>query len=91
MMVYEVQNLLILNPSVFGQRNETVLTLGRNMNQQPLKPSVHDINENQHRRDYDTFIFDVLNLTQGERDGVYQAVVEFVETRLSKAKSLQGQ
>ena len=68
MMVYEVQYQLILNPSVFGQRNETVLTLGRNMNQQPLKPLVHDINENPHRRDLDTFIFDVLNLTRGELD-----------------------
>ena len=43
------------------------------------------------RRALDTLIFDALNLTQGERDGVYEAVVNLVEARLSKAKSLQGQ
>ena len=39
----------------------------------------------------DALIFDALNLTQGERDGVYEAVVKLVEARLNKAKSLQGQ
>ena len=38
----------------------------------------------------DTQIFDILNLTQGERDGVYEAVVGLVEARLQKAKSLKG-
>ena len=90
MMVYEVQDLPIINPSAFGHRNEKALSIGRKMNQQLLKPLVHDINENPHRRDLDTFIFDILNLTQGERDGVYEAVVNLVEARLSKAKSLQG-
>ena len=90
MMVYEVQNLLILNPSVCVRHNEAVLTLGRRMIQQPLKPLVRDINENPHRHDLDTFIFDILSLTQGERDDLYQAAIEFVETRLNKAISLQG-
>ena len=43
------------------------------------------------RRALDTIIFDALDLTQGERDGVYEAVVNLVEARLSKAKSLTGQ
>ena len=90
MMVYEVQNLLILNPSVCVRHNEAVLTLGHRMIQQPLKPFVLDINENPHRHDLDTFIFDILGLTQGERDDLYQAVIEFVETRLNKAASLQA-
>ena len=38
----------------------------------------------------DTQIFDALNLTQGERDGVYEAVVGLVEARLQKAQSLRG-
>ena len=38
----------------------------------------------------DSIIFDVLNLTQGEQDGVYEAVVKLVESRLRKAKSLKG-
>ena len=43
------------------------------------------------RQQLDSVIFDALDLTQGERDGVYEAVVNLVEARLSKAKSLQGQ
>ena len=38
----------------------------------------------------DTIIFDALGLTQGERDGVYEAVVNLVESRLQKARSLRG-
>ena len=38
----------------------------------------------------DAIIFDALNLTQGERDGVYEAVVNLVESRLRKARSLKG-
>ena len=32
----------------------------------------------------------VLTSTQGERDGVYEAVIHLVETRLQKAQSLRG-
>ena len=35
----------------------------------------------------DNVIFDILELTQGERDGVYEAVTNLVKTRLKKAKS----
>ena len=38
----------------------------------------------------DAQIFDALNLTQGERDAVYEGVVNLVEARLNKARSLQG-
>ena len=41
------------------------------------------------RRALDTIIFDALDLTQGERDAVYEAVVNLVETRLNKARSLK--
>ena len=42
------------------------------------------------RRTLDGVIFDALGLTQGERDGVYEAVVRLVENRLRKAKSARG-
>ncbi len=42
------------------------------------------------RRALDAIIFDALGLTQGERDGVYEAVVNLVEARLRKARSLKG-
>jgi len=41
------------------------------------------------RRALDGIIFDLLGLTQGERDAVYEAVVELVEARLKKAQSLK--
>jgi hypothetical protein len=37
----------------------------------------------------DNIIFDALGLTQGERDAVYEAVVNLVEARLKKAESLR--
>ena len=42
------------------------------------------------RRTLDALIFDALNLTQGERDAVYEAVIDLVQTRLQKASSLKG-
>ena len=42
------------------------------------------------RRALDAIIFDALGFTQGERDGVYEAVIHLVEARLRKAKSLKG-
>ena len=42
------------------------------------------------RRQLDNVIFDALNLTQGERDGVYEAIIHLVEARLQKANSLKG-
>ena len=42
------------------------------------------------RRALDAFIFDALNLTQGERDGVYEGVIHLVKARLQKASSLRG-
>lgn len=40
------------------------------------------------RHTVDNIIFDVLGLTQGERDAVYEAVINLVEARLKKAGSL---
>ena len=42
------------------------------------------------RRMLDEIIFDALDLTQGERNAVYEAVEELVEARLNKANSLNS-
>lgn len=42
------------------------------------------------RTDLDAIVFDALNLTRGERDAVYEAVVDSVEARLRKAESLNS-
>jgi hypothetical protein len=41
-----------------------------------------------YRRALDDIIFDALKLTQGERDAVYEAVIDLVESRLNKARSV---
>lgn len=38
----------------------------------------------------DAIVFDALDFTQGEWDGVYEVVVNLVESRLRKSKSLKG-
>jgi len=35
-------------------------------------------------------VFSALSLTQGERDAVYEAVIDLVQSRLSKADSLRN-
>ena len=55
----------------------------------PLPPR-KIVNSESEWSDLDAIIFDALGLTQGERDGVYEAVVNLVESRLRKARSLKG-
>jgi len=50
--------------------------------------SIFDEVHQKDRINLDNIIFDALNLTQGERDAVYEAVVNLVNSRLKKAKSL---
>lgn len=40
------------------------------------------------RRELDEIFFDVLDLTKGEREAVYEAAIRLVESRLSKAASV---
>ena len=55
----------------------------------PLPPR-KIVNSESEWSDLDAIIFDTLDLTQSERDGVYEAVTNLVESRLRKAKSLKG-
>jgi len=49
---------------------------------------VHSDLVSQERKGIDNIIYDVLGLTQGERDAVYEAIISLVEGRLKKAGSL---
>lgn len=40
------------------------------------------------RRALNEVVFDVLGLTEGEREAVYEAVVELVRRRLERARSV---
>ena len=77
---YEISELLCLDPNTFTFENEAAFA---STAWEMLDPS-------EDRRALDAIIFDVLGLTQGERDGVYTAVVNLVESRLRKARSLKG-
>jgi len=77
---YEVSELLCLDPNTFAFENREIFTSAA---WEMLDPS-------DHRRALDAIIFDALALTQGERDGVYESVVNLVESRLRKARSLKG-
>ena len=77
---YEVLELLCLDPRTFALEDAAIFT---STDWEMLNPS-------DDRRAIDAIIFDTLGLTQGERDGVYEAVVNLVEARLRKARSLKG-
>ena len=77
---YEVSELLCLDPTTIAFEDEAMFT---SSSWEMLEPS-------DDRRALDAIIFDPLNLTQGERDGVYEGVIHLVKTRLQKASSLKG-
>lgn len=77
---YEVSNLLCLWPTLIAFNDSNLLA---STSWDASKPS-------QERRTLDSIIFDTLNFTQGERDAVYEAVIELVENRLNKANSLNA-
>ena len=77
---YEVSELLCVDPKTFAFEDAAIFT---STAWEMLDPS-------DDRRALDAIIFDALDLTQGERDGVYEAVVNLVESRLRKARSLKG-
>ena len=76
---YEVSELLCLDPKIFAFEDATIFA--------STAWEMLDLSDD--RRALDVIIFDALDLTQGERDGVYEAVVNLVETRLRKARSLK--
>ena len=77
---YEVSELLCLDPKIFAFEDEAIFT--------STAWEMLDLSDD--RRALDAIIFDALDLTQGERDGVYESVVRLVESRLRKARSLKG-
>ena len=80
--VYEVKDFRIIQPELLTFNTDLVDELV----QREIGTIQEDI-EQSNRRALDTIIFDVLNLTKGERDGIYEAVLQLVTTRLEKAKN----
>jgi type I restriction-modification system DNA methylase subunit len=76
---YEVSNLLCVSPTAIAFQDEELFT---GTSWDVLSPS-------KERRRLDDIVFDALNLTTHERNSVYAAVKELVESRLQKASSLR--
>lgn len=75
---YEVETLWSVNPDLLDREgSKRVLS-----NADRLDLDSRD------RRALDEVVFDVLGLTPGEREAVYEAVVELVRRRMEKARSL---
>lgn len=76
---YEVSDLLCLDPKAIDFKSSEIFS-------STFWDVLHPSSD---RRTLDDIIFDALNLTQGEREAVYEGVIELVEARLNKANSLK--
>ena len=75
---YELADLICINPSAISFRDIQLLNAS---SWDVLAPSTD-------RHALDAIVFDALGLTQTERDAVYEAVINLVESRLKKAGSV---
>ena len=79
----------IVDPKVLSQQQVSELEkCYESVAVRPVLPIFDEVHQPD-RRDLDSVAFDALHLTKGERDAVYQALVELVQARLSKASSLK--
>lgn len=69
--------------------NSSVECAYERMKNRDIKPIFQEISEPD-RRELDNIIFDALGLTQGERDAVYEAVIDLVSKRLQRAQTITG-
>ena len=76
--LYELDSSIVLDPELLPEIDENIF---RSIDWDVLSPSPE-------RRLIDDAVFDVLGLTQGERDGVYEGVRELVQNRKLRAKSV---
>jgi len=94
LMVYEVNNLIALNPNLIkydkmlldNRPLKSIFTeLGINPNRPIREQTPNPLPD---RKALDDIVFDILGLTQEERNEVYWAVCELVKNRLEKARSV---
>jgi hypothetical protein len=82
--IREIKKYVLLANSLIG--NEEIKKSFRLMTSRQSFSILKEVSFSD-RRELDNIIFGVLGLTQGERDAVYEAVIELVTQRLVKAKS----
>jgi hypothetical protein len=86
--VYEIANVHILQPGYLGSAEKHELTRRFEEIRTRDIGSIFDEIHQPDRRALDEVVFDVLGLTAGEREAVYEAVVNLVRARLEKARSV---
>ena len=80
--------LRVLNPDSISPRSRSILLeAGCSLRERAIYEIFDEIHQPD-RRALDDVVFDALGLTQGEREAVYEAVVELVRKRLEKAGSV---
>jgi len=86
--VYEIANVHILQPHYLAsvEKHELVRRF-EEIRTRDIKNVFAEIRQPD-RRALDEVVFDVLGLTAGEREAVYEAVVALVRARLEKAQSV---
>jgi hypothetical protein len=82
------KHVLVPKPEVFDHTTTKQLTsLWEKLKSLPPRGIETEIRQAD-RRALDEVVFDVLGLTVGEREAVYEAVVGLVRSRLEKARSV---
>lgn len=83
--VYELADCLVAVP----KEAPTVKRVLMEMTKRELLSLREEISDS-NRRNLDAIVFDTIGLTRGEREAVYEAVIDLVEARLKKAGSLEA-
>jgi hypothetical protein len=84
----EIRGLTVINPAVLSLEDKQRLHEAfSSMRKRAILRIVDEIHQPD-RRALDEVVFDVLGLTAGEREAVYEAVVNLVRARLEKARSV---
>jgi len=87
-MVYEVQQQSVLLPTTIDNHQRFQLESAFEQLSRQKILSIFDGILKRERKALDDIVFDVLGLTQSERDEVYWAVCKLVKNRLEKARTV---
>lgn len=78
----------VISPVSLGEENKKRIEQAiTHFWQRDILSITKEIHKND-RRALDEIVFEILALSQGEREAVYEAIINLVETRLKKAESL---
>ena len=84
----EFYNHLVLSPNKLTvEQTKHLEQCYEQLATRPIKPIFEEV-KMEDRRKLDESIFDILKFTQGERDAIYEAIVNLVEARGKKAESI---